>query len=118
MFLLMTVGPAMVALALVENWRGRVAQWLTVYGRVPMFFYCIHLFVAHAAGVMLAFAQSGALHPIRAATDPSSLPSWFGVGLPGVYAFWAGVVLLLYLPCRAFARLKDRRPDRWWLRYL
>ena len=40
-----------------------------------------------------------------------------GVGLPGVYVAWALVVIALYVPCRAFARLKDRRRD-WWLQYL
>lgn len=116
-FLLMTLGPVLIALALTEHVRGRVGGWLSVYGRVPLFFYVMHIFVAHAAGVLLATAQGGELRRITIITDPEALPEWFGVGLPGVYLAWALVVAALYVPCRAFARLKDRRRD-WWLQYL
>jgi hypothetical protein len=117
LFLLMTLGPAFVALALTEGAYGRVTRWLAVYGRVPMFFYVVHIFVAHAIGVMLALLQGGELRRIPVVTDPASLPDWYGVSLPGVYVAWACVVLLMYCPCRAFGRLKERRND-WWLRYM
>ena len=117
LFLLMTLGPALVALALAETARGHTARWLAVYGRVPMFFYVAHIFVAHAAAVLLAFVQSGEWRRIQVVTDAASLPAWYGVPLPGVYAFWVGVVCALYVPCRSFARLKSTRSD-WWLRYL
>jgi uncharacterized membrane protein len=116
-FLLMTLGPVLIALALTEGVRGTVARWLSVYGRVPLFFYVTHIFAAHLAGVALALIQGGELRRIPIITDPASLPEWFGVGLPGVYLAWALVVVALYFPCRAFARLKDRRRD-WWLQYL
>jgi uncharacterized membrane protein len=116
-FLLMTLGPALIALALTERARGRVANWLAVYGRVPLFFYVTHLFVAHALAVMLAFMQGGEWRRIPIVNHPERIPEWYGVSLPGVYIAWAVVVLLLYFPCRRFARMKDTRTD-WWLRYL
>lgn len=116
-FLLMTLGPVLIALAMTERVRGRLGNWLSVYGRVPLFFYVTHIFVAHAAGVLLALAQGGELRRIPIITDPGALPEWFGVGLPGVYLAWMLVVIALYFPCRAFARLKERRRD-WWLQYL
>jgi hypothetical protein len=116
-FLLMTLGPVLVALALTERVRGRVAEWIAVYGRVPLFFYVGHIFVAHAVGVALALVQGGELRRIPVTTDPASLPEWYGVPLAGVYAAWMLVVLLVYYPCRRFARLKETRSD-WWLRYL
>jgi uncharacterized membrane protein len=116
-FLLMTLGPVLIALALTERVRGRVGRWLAVYGRVPLFFYVTHIFVAHLAGMLVALAQGGELRRIPIFTDPASLPDWFGVGLPRVYLAWALVVVALYFPCRAFARMKDRRRD-WWLQYL
>lgn len=115
-FLLMTLGPAMIVLALVERARG-VVQWLSVYGRVPMFFYATHIVAAHLAGMAIMLAQSGELRRIPVFTAPQSLPEWYGVSLPGVYLAWAVVVVVMYFPCRAFARLKDRS-DAWWLRYL
>lgn len=117
LFLLMTLGPALVALALTENARGRVARWLSVYGRVPLFYYVVHIFVVHAVGVVLALLQGGELRTIPVMVAPDTLPAWYGVSLPGVYVAWAIVVLVMYWPCRAFGRLKERRRDRW-LSYL
>jgi uncharacterized membrane protein len=63
LFLLMTLGPAMVALALTENVKGRVAGWIEVYGRVPMFYYVFHIVAAHLVGMALAGIQGGVLIP-------------------------------------------------------
>jgi uncharacterized membrane protein len=117
LFLLMTLGPICIALALAERARGHIAGWLTVFGRVPLFFYVVHIYVAHALGMLLALAQGGELRRIPVVTDPGSLPSWYGVPLPGVYLFWALTLVLLYFPCRWFARIKSERRG-WWLSYL
>jgi uncharacterized membrane protein len=116
-YLLMTLGPMLIALAAVEGARGRLARWLSVYGRVPLFFYVVHIFVAHAIAVLLAFAESGAPRRIPVVTDPGAIPAWYGVPLPGVYLAWVLVVTLMYYPCRQMAVLKNTRRD-WWLRYL
>lgn len=115
-FLLMTLGPTLVALALLERVRGRASEWLALYGSVPFFFYVVHIFVAHAVGVAIAFLQGGVLRRIPAVIDPGSLPAWYGLPLPGVYVAWMLVVVLMYPICRWFARLKRQRDD-WWLRY-
>jgi len=115
-FLLMTLGPISVALALVEGMRNRLTTWLSVYGRVPLFYYILHIYVAHALAILLALVQGGELRRIPVVTDPGSIPSWYGLSLPGVYVAWATVVLLMYFPCRWYAQLKARRND-WWLRY-
>jgi uncharacterized membrane protein len=115
-FLLMTLGPVLIALALTEGLRGRVADWLMVYGRVPLFYYVVHIFVAHAVAVTLALVQGGELRRIPVVTDPGSIPAWYGVSLPGVYLAWAVVVAIMYVPCRWYGGLKARRSD-WWLRY-
>lgn len=116
-FLLMTLGPTLAALALLETVRGRVVDWLSVYGRVPLFYYVVHIGVAHAVGVLLALVQHGQLMRITAITDPAAIPAWYGVSLPGVYVAWAIVVIAMYPLCRWFARLKQTRTDRW-LQYL
>lgn len=117
LFVLMTVGPALLLLAFAERWRGRFAQALSVYGKVPLFFYVAHIFVAHAVAVLLAYAQSGQWRRVQIITDLANLPSWYGVSLPWVYVAWLTVVLLLYDPCRRFAQLKATR-SHWYLKYL
>jgi uncharacterized membrane protein len=112
----MTLGPILVALALLEGKRGRVLDWLSVYGRVPLFYYIVHIYVAHTVAMVLALIQGGELRRILVVTDPGSIPAWYGVSLPGVYVAWAIVVVAMYFPCRWYADLKARRSD-WWLRY-
>ena len=115
-FLLMTLGPVFVALGLLEGKRGRFLDWLSVYGRVPLFYYIVHIYLAHAVGMTLALIQGGELRRIPVVTDPGSIPAWYGVSLPGVYLAWAIVVVAMYFPCRWYAGLKARRSD-WWLKY-
>lgn len=116
-YLLMTLGPILIALALVEELRGRVWDWLTVYGRVPMFYYLGHIYVGHVVAICLGLIQGGKLLQINVVTAAQAIPSWYGVSLPGVYLAWALVVAIMYVPCRWYADLKARRND-WWLRYL
>ncbi len=116
-FLLMTLGPLLVAWGLLERVRGRVAAWLATYGAVPLFFYVIHIFVAHLLAILLAWVQGGAPRRILAASAPETIPDWYGLSLPGVYVAWIVVVLAMYPLCRWFARMKRERDD-WWLSYL
>ena len=115
MYLLMTLGPAFIALALLDNVRGRIANAIAVFGRVPMFYYVVHIFVIHILAYIFALVQGGRGDFLS--LDVGSFPEWYGTSLPGVYLAWAIVILILYLPCRWFASLKSRRKDPW-LSYL
>jgi|CXWL01.1.fsa_nt_gi uncharacterized membrane protein len=111
-YLLMTLGPMLVVLALLERAKGTVARWVTVFGRVPMLYYFLHLYLIHALAVVVVLATNAFTD-----TPANGLSEWGGVSLPGVYLVWALVMVLLYLPCRWFAEVKARRRD-WWLSYL
>lgn len=111
LYLAMTLGPSLLALAAFERWRGFGAGFVRVYGRVPMFYYLLHLFVLSSAA---AIAWRLAYHRAFYVWDEHLVGGW---SLPVVYAIWIGVVLALYLPCRWFMRLKARRRDAW-LSYL
>ena len=107
LFLLMTLGPALLLLAAFENIRGRVAGRLSVFGAVPFFFYVIHLYALHGAAVIAAYALNGTFD-----REPQ-----LGASLPAIYATWLAALLLLYPLCSWFARLKARQSG-WWWRYL
>lgn len=116
-FLLMTLGPALVALAWLEGRRGRIADWLSTYGSVPLFYYVVHIPLVHLTGSLLAMIQSGHFQRIPAVVDPSAIPPWYGVGLPGVYLAWAGVVAVMYPLCEWYRGYRQRSAS-WWVRYL
>jgi uncharacterized membrane protein len=107
LYLMMTLGPALVLLAAFEHARGPFANVLGAFGQVPFFFYVVHIYLIHALAAVTGFAMTGAL---------MSTPE-IGLGLPGVYLVWLGVLVLLYPLCRWFAGLKQRRTE-WWLSYL
>jgi uncharacterized membrane protein len=107
LFLLMTLGPALLLLAAFENVCGRVAGWLSMFGEVPFFFYVIHLYVLHGAAVLAGVVLSGTFD-----REPQ-----LGASLPTIYAIWLAALLLLYPLCSWFARLKARQSG-WWWRYL
>ena len=114
-FLLMTLGPSIALLPLLERARGALARAVTVYGRVPLFFYVLHLFLIHA--LALAVGTLAGFDPRSFLRVWIFLPDGWGYGLPVVYLVWAGVVLALYPACRWFAGVKARRRDAW-LSYL
>jgi hypothetical protein len=96
----------------------RLRAFLDVYGRVPFFFYILHIFLIHALALGVAFAiHAEWRHWITPdVVFTSHLANW-GYPLPVVYAIWIAVVLVLYPSSAWFSRLKDRRRD-WWLSYL
>lgn len=115
LYLLMTLGPSIALLALLERRPGPVASKVSVYGRVPFFYYVLHIPLIHAMAVALFLAAAGPAALKSGLDNPPA--GGFGLGLPGVYAAWAVAVAILYLPCRWFAGLKARRRDPW-LSYL
>ncbi len=120
LYTLMTLGPSILLLGLFEGARGPLASFLITFGRVPLFFYLLHVPVIHGLAVGLDYLRFGS-SPM--ATDgcwivaSSQPPPDYGVSLPVTYLVWALIVLLLYPPCRWFAGVKQRY--RWvWLSYL
>jgi uncharacterized membrane protein len=114
-YLLMTLGPSLVFLALVDRASGPLVRFVVTYGRVPFFYYVLHIYVIHALVLLVAAASGDPLGPFL--TLSLFFPATWGFGLGTVYAVWAGVVLALYPACRWFAALKARRADPW-LSYL
>ena len=127
LFLLMTLGPAILALAYFERktpaprntFAGRVREFFITFGRVPLFFYLLQWFTAHAISVFLHWAFG---KPVKWLFQSpvdwfSALPQGVGFNLVVVYLSWIAGVLLLYPLCKWFAGVKKRRRD-WWLSYL
>ena len=120
-FLLMTLGPGILALAAfdgIQSARNAIARVLIVFGRVPLFYYVIHIYAAHliAIAVALGFHQ-----PTKRLLDGSYFVSppepGYGHHLPFIYLIWILLNVALYFPCRWYAEYK-RTHRQWWLSYL
>jgi len=119
-FLLMTLGPTIALVPLVDDARGTVARWLAVFGRVPFFYYMLHIPLIHVLAIAVSLVTTGGVSPWLFENHPMGNPppppgyTW---SLGTLYLVWALAVALLYPACRWFARLKARRSD-WWLGYV
>ncbi len=115
LYLLMTLGPGILLLAAFERARGAVADALIVFGRVPLFYYVLHLPLIQLASALLILVTAGtAGFGPRPGDGP---PVGWGWNLGVTYAAWAAIIALLFPLCRWFAGVKARRRD-WWLGYL
>jgi len=119
LFLLMTIGPALLFLAWADEkpadgWR----KFFITYGRVPLFFYVLQWIVAHTIAIVASVIAGKPTDHLfgNIVLEPPAKPG-AGFGLVTVYAMWALGVLLLYPLCKWYADLKARRRD-WWLSYL
>jgi len=121
LFLLMTLGPAMIFLWAVDTRTSRFLRPALVIGKVPMFYYLLHFLLIHLLAVAVCFARYGEVHWMFESPGidhfPFTAPPGWGFSLPIIYLFWAFVVLALYPLCRWFAAVKQRRSD-FWLSYL
>jgi len=120
-FLLMTLGPILLALALLDkaNLANPVSRVFLVFGRVPFFYYALHLLFLHTMAVWVAVAcHQRAAWLLYGGPLLIRVPPGYGHGLPFIYAMWMVVLCLLYLPCTWLMNLKQQHADWWWLRYL
>jgi uncharacterized membrane protein len=119
-FLLMTLGPTIALIPLLDRARGRVGEWVAVFGRVPFFYYLLHIPLIHALALVVAKIRTPEAtwwlftnHPM--ANPPAPDGYMWSLGL--LYVIWGIAVVMLYFPSRWYADLKARRQD-WWLKYL
>ena len=119
-YLLMTLGVAFLFLANTEKLKGKVVQFFRTFGRVPFFYYILHLYLKHL--ITLVFAQlSGFGLEIMILQDwITESPKLKGYGFPlwVIYAVWIFVIALLYPLCKKFDTYKQAHKQKWWLSYL
>ena len=119
-FLLMTLGPTIALIPLLERASGPITRAVTTFGRVPFFFYVLHIPLIHALSLIVSKARLGYVSPWLFANHPMGNPEppdGYAWSLPVLYVVWAITIVILYFACRWFAALKSRRNDRW-LKYL
>lgn len=120
LYLLITLGPSILFLAFAEKWQGALASKLVLIGRVPMFFYIVHLYVIHllalVAALMTGFSASDMVIDFWVSMEPQL--QGYGFDLWFVYLVWITIVLALYPLCRWYYAYKSNNRHLWWLSYL
>lgn len=121
LFLLMTLGPALLLLWLTERVTSPLLRPALVFGHVPLFYFVLHLPLIHLLAVVVCYARYGQAWWMFASPSldkyPFTTPPGWGYSLPIVYVVWIAIVVSLYPACIWYARVKQRRGD-WWLSYL
>ena len=121
LFLCATIGPGLIFLALVKNTRNRLSSIISVYGRVPLFYFIVHFFILHIFSVICYLSRGYSL-----AEGMKGLPGLpFKFAVPGegyslcfVYGIWIVVVIAMYPLCKGYDRYKTSHKEKWWLSYL
>jgi uncharacterized membrane protein len=115
-FLLMTLGPTILLLPLAERARGKVGEFLATFGRVPMFYYLLHIPTIHLAAIIVSLAREGTVTPWLFANHPvmnPPAPEGYRWPLSLLYAVFVVVIVVLYPACRWYWRKKTTDPAPW-----
>lgn len=117
-YVLMTLGPALIVLSFFELGTPKLLRPFLVFGRVPLFYYLLHLPLLHGMAVLVALVRNGRADWLFASPFSGvQTPPDAGLGLAGVYFVWITAIIILYPICKWFSEFKLRRRDVW-LSYL
>jgi uncharacterized membrane protein len=120
LYLLMTLGATFLFLANAENLKGKIVNFFSTFGRVPFFYYILHLYVIHVGAMLYAQVAGFGWQKLILPTWIGFVPGMKGYGcsLTAVYLLWIAIVLLLYPLCKSFDTYKLNHKEKWWLSYL
>jgi uncharacterized membrane protein len=119
-YLLMTLGPMFLLWAFAEKWKSGFALVIETFGRVPMFFYLLHIPLIHAAACLVSMVREGHIDPWLFANHPlipGPVPPGYQWSLGLLYSVYATCIVMLYFACRWYVRIK-RTSQSNWLRFL
>lgn len=119
LYMCITIGPALVFLALFEKWKNSFTRIVTVYGSVPFLYYLLHFFLIHLLSAILYLARGHSMSEgANATAGIRFVAAGEGYSLWIVYLVWIGIVAALYPVCSWFSRYKTAHKNQWWLSYL
>jgi uncharacterized membrane protein len=120
LFLCITLGPALLFLVAFETTKNKITNFFLVFGRVPLFYYFLHMLVIHVFAIIGMFIFGGNWQDmiVTGKGFMSQKLITYGYSLLVVYLVWIGVVLLLYPFCKKYMHYKANNKEKWWLSYL
>ena len=120
LFFCITLGPALLFLYAIERVKNKVTDFFLVFGRVPLFYYFLHILIIHVLAMGAMVLSGGNWQEMVLAAERFQNASLinYGYSLAVVYLVWIGVVLLLYPFSKKYMQYKANNRDKWWLSYL
>jgi len=120
LYLLITIGPTFLVLYYLEDVQSKVTDFLLVFGRVPFFYYVLHVFFIHSAALitLILLGKDWKLMIFNTASFTTNKMADYGYSLGIVYLVWILIVALLYPLCKKYMKYKLNNPQKWWLSYL
>ncbi len=121
LYLLLTLGSAAVFLSVSEYWKGRLVRVVSVYGRVPMFYYLIHIYIIHLVAMIASAFVAGQDWHVWLLKRPiwfSDNLKGYGFSLPVAYLAWFVLIIIMYPLCKRYDAYKQKNKQKWWLSYL
>lgn len=120
LYLLITIGPSLLFLYAIEKAKNRITNFLLVFGRVPLFYYFLHVFVIHITAIIGVILLNDDGMELLSSVSGNHLPGLakYGYSLFTTYMIWIAMVMLLYIPCKKYMIYKTNHKDKWWLSYL
>ena len=119
-YALVTIGVALLSLIALENVKSKVSQFFLVFGKVPLFFYFIHIALIHLSSMLLKPFWGDVMYSSVNNNENyfSGKHMFLGVELPYVYLAWFVIIMVLYIPCKKYMNYKAKHSDKKWLSYL
>lgn len=117
LYLLMTLGPSLIFLSLAEKFQNKFAQFFIVFGRVPFFFYLLHLYLLHLAAFLATLFSYSWHETIQSTKRMTGFPFGYGFSLMVVFLVWLAAVFILYPICKWYNNFKTTH-QYWWLKYI
>ena len=119
-YLLMTLGPSLILLGFMDGAKAEkgLSRILLVFGRVPLFYYILHLYLLHILAMLASLVFYQPFWQETVIADAARRPVGYGHGLPFIYMTWILAVAILYVPCQWFMAFRNRHRDWTWLSYL
>jgi len=120
LFLLMTIGPSILFLYATENIKNKISNFFIAFGRVPLFFYFLHVLVIHIMAIVGILIFGGIWQDMILTADVFANAKLINYGYPlyMVYIIWIALILLLYPFCKKYMIYKINHKEKWWLSYL
>ena len=116
----MTLGPVFIILSITENLKGKIINTISVFGKVPFFYYILHIYLIHLLALITAWITGFGWESliIKGWVTQSLLLKGFGFNLWIVHLIWIAIVIALYPLCKKFSTYKKNNKDKAWLSYL